>query len=48
MFSQKVVSPVKTGVQSFYNCFKPLDSGFRRNNELEPFSTFYEFDISES
>ncbi len=32
MASQKVVTPVKTGVQSFLNYLKPLDSGFRRND----------------
>jgi len=32
MASQKVVSPVKTGVQRFYNYLKLLDSGFRRND----------------
>jgi hypothetical protein len=29
MESQKVVTPVKTGVQEFYNSFNFLDSGFR-------------------
>lgn len=32
MRSQKVVTPVKTGVQRFYNYLKFLDSGFRRND----------------
>jgi len=43
MVSQKVVSPVKTGVQCFHNCLKLLDSGFRRNDDHWPFSTFYDF-----
>jgi len=33
MISQKVVSPVKTGVQYFHNSLKSLDSGFRRNDD---------------
>jgi hypothetical protein len=40
--SQKVVTPVKTGVQMVCNCLKRLDSGFRRNDGKENFSTFYE------
>ena len=37
MLSIKVVTPVKTGVQRFYNCQKQLDSGLRRNDrELLP------------
>jgi len=32
MNSQKVVTPVKTGVQRFCNDSKKLDSGFRRND----------------
>jgi len=32
MLSQKVVTPVKTGVQPFRNFLKTLDSGFRRND----------------
>jgi hypothetical protein len=39
----KVVSPVKTGVQCFYNYLKLLDSGFRRNDDISLFSTFYDF-----
>ena len=31
--SQKVVTPVKTGVQWFYNYLILLDSDFRRNDE---------------
>jgi hypothetical protein len=38
----KVVTPVKTGVQCFYNVLNPLDSGFHRNNDSWVFSTFYE------
>jgi hypothetical protein len=34
MNSQKVVTPVKTGVQMVYNSLKKLDSGFRRNDGL--------------
>jgi hypothetical protein len=30
--SQKVVTPVKTGVQWFYNYLNLLDSDFRRND----------------
>jgi hypothetical protein len=33
MVWQKVVSPVKAGVQCFYNYPKLLDSGFRRNDD---------------
>ena len=40
MASQKVVTPVKTGVQIFYNHMKTLDSGFRRNDGKRRFSTF--------
>jgi len=29
---QKIVTPVKTGVQSFRSCTKTLDSSFRRND----------------
>jgi len=32
MNSQKVVTPVKTGVQMTCNYLKQLDSGFRRND----------------
>ena len=42
MASQKVVTPVKTGVQIFYNHMKTLDSGFRRNDGKTNFETFYE------
>jgi len=42
MDSQKVVTPVKTGVQGIHNAMKTLDSGFRRNDGRRPFSTFYE------
>jgi len=40
--SQKVVTPVKTGVQSLFNYLNRLDSGFRRNDKKWDFSTFYE------
>ena len=43
MVSQKVVTPVKTGVQSFSNYPKTLDSGFRRNDDNMEFLTFYEY-----
>ncbi len=33
MNSQKVVSPVKTGVQRISKSLKELDSGFRRNDD---------------
>ena len=42
MDSQKVVNPVKTGVQTFSKRLKRLDSGVRRNNEETPFGPFYE------
>jgi hypothetical protein len=42
MASQKVVTPVKTGVQSFSNYSKTLDSGFRRNDKMSQFLTFCE------
>jgi hypothetical protein len=38
----KVVTPVKTGVQTFGKCSKKLDSGFRRNDRKGRFLTFYE------
>ena len=37
MFSQKVVTPVKTGVQSFSNYPKTLDSGFHRKVGISQF-----------
>jgi hypothetical protein len=41
---QKVVTPVKTGVQRIYKYLaKHLDSGFRRNDENLSFHVFYEF-----
>jgi hypothetical protein len=43
MNSQKVVSPVKTGVQGISKSMKELGSGFRRNDDHWPFSTFYDF-----
>jgi hypothetical protein len=43
MGSQKVVTPVKTGVQVFPKSLEILDSGFRRNDGKGAFSTFYEF-----
>ncbi|MFO7971735.1 MAG: hypothetical protein R6U40_08290 [Desulfobacterales bacterium] len=42
MNSQKVVTPVKTGVQMIYNFLKRLDSGFRRNDKKRCFGTFCE------
>ena len=42
MVSQIVVTPVKTGVQSFSNYPKTLDSGFRRNDEISLFLAFCE------
>jgi hypothetical protein len=33
MKSQKVGTPVKTGVHAIHNCWKTLDSGFRRNDK---------------
>jgi hypothetical protein len=36
---------VETGVQGIFNCLKELDSGFRRNDDLWSFSTFYDFII---
>ena len=47
MVSQKVVTPVKTGVQKIYNYLKRLDSGFRRNDRKTFFPTFYKFIIIE-
>jgi hypothetical protein len=43
MFSQKVVTPVETGVQRIFKFLKKLDSGFRRNDGKPHFLTFYEF-----
>ena len=43
MESQKVVTPVKTGVQMVCNYLKELDSGFRWNDGKLYFPTFYEF-----
>ena len=34
MVSQKVVTPVKTGVQPFSNYLKTQNSGIRRNDEM--------------
>jgi len=45
MVSEKVVTPVKTGVQRTYNYLKRLDSGFRRNDSKAYFLTFYEYII---
>jgi len=42
MASQKVVTPVKTGVQPLRNLLKTLDSGFRRNDEMPLFFLFCE------
>jgi len=41
---KRVVTPVKTGVQTFRNYPKTLDSGFRRNDEISRFLAFYEAD----
>jgi hypothetical protein len=41
MVSHKVVTPVKTGVQSFSNYPKTLDSGIRRNDGISQFLAFY-------
>jgi len=41
-FRKKVVTPAKAGVQISFNCFKCLDSGFRRNDREYCFLTFYE------
>jgi len=45
MNSQKVVTPVKTGVQMACNSLKRLDSGFRRNDGLRlgEKTVFYDF-----
>jgi hypothetical protein len=40
--NQKVVTPAKAGVQVSHKFLKTLDSGFRRNDGKENFSTFYE------
>ena len=42
MVSQKVVTPVKTGVRSFSNYPKTVDSGFRRNDEISQLLAFCE------
>jgi hypothetical protein len=42
MDSQKVVTPVKTGVQAIYTSLLKLDSDFRRNDRNEPCGTFSE------
>jgi len=42
MRSQKVVTPVKSGVQKTCNGLKALDSGFRRNDRKRRFPTSYE------
>jgi hypothetical protein len=42
MNSQKVDTPVTTGVQRIYKYLKELDSGFRRNDERARITTFYE------
>jgi hypothetical protein len=38
----KSVTPLKNGVQEFPRSLETLDSGFRRNDGKEAFSTFYE------
>ena len=40
MVLQKVVTPVKTGVQCLCKCLKFLDSGLRRNDEKQKIWTF--------
>jgi hypothetical protein len=40
MASQKVVPPVKTGIQFFSNYPKPLDFGYRRDDGMLRFMTF--------
>ena len=42
MVSQKVVTPVKAGVQEFRNYLNMLESGFRRSDKKGCFPTFYE------
>ena len=42
MILQKVVTPMKTGVQEFYNKVTRLDSGFRRNDFKKDFLNFCE------
>ena len=42
MVSQKVVTPLKNGVQEFGNLLITLDSGFRRNDVMRAILTFYE------
>jgi hypothetical protein len=42
MIPQRVVTPVKTGVQRIFNWWKELDSGFRRNDGQTCFLTFYD------
>jgi hypothetical protein len=42
MLQQKVVTPVKTGVQEIHNDLKRLDSGFRRNDGKPHLRTFDE------
>jgi hypothetical protein len=41
MVSQKVVTPVKTGVQVFCNPLSIMDPGFHRDDGKRVFSTFY-------
>jgi len=43
MVSQKVVTPVKTGVQMGFNLLILLDTGFRRYDGKVDFPTFCEF-----
>jgi len=42
LISQKVFTPVETGVQDVYKPLKILDSGFRRNDKKWPCQTSYE------
>jgi len=42
-FSEKVITPVKTGVQRISNYLKEMDSGFRRNDEKAKNTTYWEF-----
>jgi hypothetical protein len=42
MASEKVVTPVKTGVQKPCNRLKLLNTGFRQDDEKKKIRTFYE------
>jgi hypothetical protein len=45
---EKIVTPVKTGVQKGLNFLISLDSGFRRNDERKPFPPPYEAVVFEA